>query len=452
MPHLPDEPIPSEAALPGWFQAGEKPPAAWRIGTEHEKFGFTANLQPLSYSGGEVNIQAILRALTTFGWEPAYDHGLPIALTRGRESITLEPGGQLELSGAPQADIHGTAAELRRHFAELRQVSEPLGVTWAGLGLHPFATPSVLEMVPKTRYKIMSRYLPTRGADALKMMFTTCTVQANIDFASEADMARKMRAAQLLSPFVAALFCNSSLTPYDEPALMSRRYAVWCAVDPDRCGLLPALFANEPFTYEKWTQYVLDVPMFVVARGDTYHEATQITFRRFLREGFAGERATWFDWERHVASIFTEVRLKRYIELRGADMNREDMVLALPALWKGLLYDEAALEESLLWIAGPSLAEYQALQAVVAREGLQGTFRGRPLAAWGQELVNRAAAGLERQNRRDAAGRTEAVYLEPLREVCAAGVSPARVLLNRWGGHHRTPESMRELAAAARVA
>ena len=352
------EPVPvgSVADLVAFARAGEKPRADWRVGTEHEKIGVrSADLRPVPFEGddGIAGVLAAVAAVT--GWSEVREGGALIALEGDGASITLEPGGQLELSGAPLRTIFETCAEFHRHLDVIRQVSEPRGIVWLALGANPFHDVDEMPRVPKARYAMMRRYLPPRGDLALHMMHLSATVQANFDYGSEADMAAKLRTAMGVSPLVSALFANSSLYLRKPSGFITRRVHIWRHVDPDRCGMLPFVF--EPgLDYEKYVQWALDVPMFFVLHDGDYRHANGLTFRRYLAEGHEGKRATLQDWNLHLTTLFPEVRLKQFLEVRGADAVPPGLTCALPAVWKGILYDAGRLRRRLASSspAGPS--------------------------------------------------------------------------------------------------
>lgn len=380
---------------------------------------------------GEAGVKRILLELCErYGWIPEreYADGEVIALRRGDASITLEPGAQLELSGAPVRTIHETSAEFQEHMAELRALSDELGIVWLGLGFHPFARQDQLPWVPKLRYGVMKRYLPTRGAKALDMMRRTSTVQANLDYESEADAVRKLRVALALSPVITAMFANSPFVEGRATGERSHRAAVWLDVDPDRAGLLPFAWSDD-FGYRDYVEWALDVPMFLVKRGGKILENTGQTFREFLRDGFGGTRATRSDWKMHLNTLFPEVRLKSTIEVRGADSQATSMVCALPALVKGLLYDELALAQAEKLIAGLDHETVAAARPAIAARALRATLAGRPLTEWAREVLAIAEGGLRRLGHLDPQGQDETIHLAQLRTLVAEGLCPADALL-----------------------
>lgn len=414
------------------FHESLKPASQWRVGTEAEKFGVVENgFAPLPYAG-TCSVQSVLDALVAqFGWQPEreYEGGEVIALKRGEASITLEPGAQLELSGAPFASIHDTRAEWSEHIAELRSIGKSLGIAWLGLGFQPFALQREMPSVPKLRYGVMREYLPQRGSMGLDMMRRTCTVQANLDYSSEADAMRKLRVALALSPIVTAMFANSPLYEGAPSGERSRRARVWLDTDPDRTGLLPFMW-DATATFARYIEWALDVPMFLVKRGSQVVHNTGQTFRAFMRDGFAGTQATADDWLAHLGTLFPEVRLKKTLEIRGADSLPYDLTPALPALCKGLFYDETALLRAEALVARVTYEEAERARSEIAARGLAAELGGRPLLELARELEDIGRTGLANLQSRacDARG-DEGVYLDPLKELLARSECPADALL-----------------------
>jgi glutamate--cysteine ligase len=429
-----EAPIESVDRLVEFLRRSEKPTELWKVGTEHEKIGLlTPELRPVPYEGPR-GVAALLEAVAaTDGWQRVREGENVIALSKDRASITLEPGGQLELSGAPLRTIHETCSEFNGHLATMKRVCEPLGIVWLGLGMHPLHGVPEIPSMPKSRYRIMRSYLPSRGSLALEMMFVTATVQANYDFSDEADMVAKLRTALAVSPIVSAVFANSSLSEGKATGFVSRRLHIWQHTDPDRTGLLP--FAFEPdFGYRRYIEWALDVPMFFVVRRGSYHPAGGMTFRRFLREGWAGERASFADFDRHLTTLFPEVRLKHVIEVRGADAVPPGLTCSLPAIWKGILYDAQAREAAFELVAAASHDEREAARAEVARRGLAARYADRPMLELASALAVIAREGLRRiahPGRRDP---DETPFLEPVFEQLATGASPGQIVLDRWEG------------------
>jgi glutamate--cysteine ligase len=426
-------PITSARQLAGWFAAGSKPRADWRIGTEHEKFGFRRDdLSPPPYEPG--GIRAMLDGLAALGWEPILDRGNPIGLKRGDASVSLEPGGQFELSGAPLATMHEAAAELADHLREVRAVAEPLGLGFAPLGFHPLATREQMPWMPKGRYEIMRNYMPRVGSMGLDMMLRTCTVQVNLDFGDEADMVEKLRVSLALQPLATALFANSPFADGKPNGYRTLRGKVWTDTDPDRTGI-PAVAFEDGFGFERFADWVLDVPMYFIMREGQWIDAAGMSFRAFLEgraEKLRGHAATMGDWADHVTTVFTDVRLKRFLEMRGADAGAPAFLNALPAFWVGLIYDDAAQKAARALTRGWSVAEMRALREAVPKAGLTATIGGRSLQDVARDVMAIARGGLV------ARGLGEASFLDPLDAVVATGQTQADRWLERcatvWGG------------------
>ncbi|GGH11800.1 glutamate--cysteine ligase [Alsobacter metallidurans] len=435
-------PIESRAELVAWFEQGNKPASEFRLGTEHEKFGFYAHDHaPVPYAGAR-GVEAILKGLESrIGWEPILDGEAIIGLAdpMGGGAISLEPGGQFELSGAPVETLHETRSELVQHMEAVNSVAGQIGVRFLGLGHSPVWTREQTPVMPKQRYGIMRRYMPQVGSRGLDMMFRTCTVQVNLDFASEADMVRKLRVSVALQPIATALFANSPFTEGKPNGFKTVRSEIWRDTDNDRSGMIPFAF-EDGMGFERYVDYALDVPMYFVKRGDHYHDVAGASFRDLLDGKLAqlpGERATISDWANHLSTLFPEVRLKRYLEMRGADMGTSDMVVALPAFWVGLLYDEAALDQAWQLVKGWTADDRQALRDAVPRQALDATVAGRSVRDVAREVLALARQGLARRARLDD-GQDETRYLAPLDEVVATGRTRADVLLEQfhgaWGG------------------
>jgi glutamate--cysteine ligase len=428
-----ERPIGSVTELADWLRAGEKEPERFRIGAEYEKVGLLSDtLEPVPYEGPRGIGRVLERIAELDGWAPVEERGALVALEKDGASITIEPGGQLELSGLPLRTLHETRAELRHHLEVLRRASEPLGLVWLGLGYSPLVALGDAPRMPKERYRIMRQYLPTRGKLALHMMHLTATVQANVDFSDEADMVRKMRAATAVTPIVSAIFANSPLAEGRPSGFVSRRLDIWRDTDPDRCGLLHFVF-DPDFGYARYVEWTLDVPMFFVVRDGTYFPTPGVSFREFLREGWRGHRARLRDFATHLTTLFPEVRLKRVIELRGADAQSEPLSCAVPALWKGLLYDAQAAEAALALVADWGSAEREEALRQAARSGLAGRAGSRGLLDLARELVSIGSAGLDRLAAAEGGG-DERRFLDPVREQVELGKSPGQVVLERWEG------------------
>ncbi len=434
-------PIESRADLVAVFANGEKPRPAWRIGTEHEKFVFRlADRRAPSYDepGG---IRDLLLGFTRFGWEPVEEGGRIIALAGPDGGISLEPAGQLELSGAPLRTIHETCAEVGRHLFQCRELGEEFGLGFLGLGFHPTAARADLPVMPKGRYAIMFRHMPKVGSLGLDMMLRTCTTQVNLDYASEADMVRKFRVSLALQPVATAIFANSPFTEGKPNGFRSLRAHVWTDTDPARTGMLPFVF-EEGFGYERYADYALDVPMYFVYRDGRYIDCAGESFRAFL-DGrlpqLPGERPTRGDWKDHLSTAFPEVRMKSFLEMRGADGGPQGRICALPAFWVGLLYDGSALDAAWDLVKGWSREDREALRLAAPRHGLEApTPCGRTMQALACDVLEIAEAGLQRRAALDAGGASEAGFLEPLWETVRSGQTLADRWLARfhgpWGG------------------
>ena len=437
--NAPDTPIESRRQLIDYIAGGAKPdPAEWRIGMEHEKFGFDLKtLRPLPYDG-PAGIRAMLEGLTRFGWEPVREGGNVIALARDKESVTLEPGGQLELSGAPLVTLHENCKELNRHLSEVKEISGELGVGFMGLGFNPKWRRDDIPMMPKGRYNIMRAYMPKRGSLGLDMMFRTCTVQVNLDFADEADMIRQMRVGLALQPICTALFANSPFTEGKPNGFLTFRSHIWTDTDPDRTGMLP--FAFEPgFGFERYVDYLLDVPMYFVYRKGRYIDVSGKSFRDFMAgklHNEVGDVPRLIDFADHLTTAFPEVRLKRYIEMRGADAGPWWRLCALPALWVGLMYDKQSLAEAADLVKDWTQAERERLRADVPKQGLATPFRKGTVLDIARDMVRIAGDGLRRRGKLSDAGENEDLFLDSLRAILAKGKTPADELLElyrtRW--------------------
>jgi glutamate--cysteine ligase len=441
---------PSE--LVDYFRAAEKPESEFRIGTEHEKIGIReGTLAPIPYAGPG-GIAALLGEIERqHGFTPLLDGENVVGLEKDGTSITLEPGGQLELSGAPLRTLEETCREFTEHVAMIKQVSERFGIAWLGLGIHPLAKVEEIPRVPRERYRIMREYLVERGELALTMMHATGTVQVNLDFSSAGDAARKLRLALAIQPVVTALFANSSISGGGPNGFESRRAWVWRHTDPDRCGLLPFVFSEEwdgESAYRLYAEWALDVPMMFVQRGGTHLPIRGETFRRHLERRSGSHRPTIGDWHVHLTTLFPEVRLKRVIEVRGADCVGPGAICALPAFWKGLLYDAEALDAAYRRISAWTFAGVDRMHASVAREGLSAAAPDAPVLEVAREVLRLSASGLSRLGARPGVAPAEGRFLDPLLEIAERGKSPARVLLEHWEG--RFAQRMDRLVEYAR--
>ena len=436
-------PLRTRDELVAWFEQGCKPKSRFRIGTEHEKFAFTvAGCRPVPYEGRH-GIRAVLDGMQAMlGWEPITEgpNIIGLADVTGGGAISLEPGGQFELSGAPLETVHQTSAELAAHLAQLREVARPLGVNFMSLGMTPDWTRADMPMMPKGRYRIMTAYMPKVGSLGLDMMYRTCTVQTNLDFSSEADMVKKLRVSLALQPVGTALFANSPFTEGRPNGFLSFRSEIWRDTDNQRAGTLP--WAFEPgMGFERWVDYALDVPMYFLKRGDAYIDVAGQSFRDLMAgrlPGRPGEHATISDWANHVSTIFPEVRLKRYLEMRGSDAGQWRRLPALPALWVGLLYDDASLDAAWDIVKDWTAEERQKLRDDVPKLGFGATIRGCSLLDLARQSLALAREGLARRRRLDAAGRDETCHLVPLEEFVERGRTPAEEMLEKfhgpWGG------------------
>lgn len=429
--------------LVAWIEAGCRPASEFKIGTEHEKFPFRrADLSPVAYEGPD-GIRALLEGMQALlGWEPILDAGKIIGLydVTGGGAISLEPGGQFELSGAPLDNVHQTCSELHAHLAQVREIAEPLGIGFLGLGMSPKWTLAETPVMPKGRYGIMTRYMPKVGTRGLDMMYRTCTVQANLDFSSEADMVTKMRVGLALQPIATALFANSPFTEGKPNGFLSARSEIWRDTDNDRAGMLPFAF-EDGFGFEAYVDYALDVPMYFVKRGETYHDVAGASFRDLMAgrlEQLPGELPTMSDWANHLSTIFPEVRLKRFLEMRGADGGPTNRICALPSFWGGIYYDAESLDAAWELVKGWTAEQRQALRDAVPREGLRATVAGRSVLDVAKDALALASAGLKRRKRLNWLGEDETVHLKPLLRVVEDERTLAEDLLARfdgpWGG------------------
>ncbi len=437
-------PIERVDELVSYLAAGCKPKDKWRIGTEHEKFPFYVDgNRPVPY-GGERGIKALLEGMQRLlGWEPIVDAGHIIGLVEptGQGAISLEPGGQFELSGAPVETIHQTCRESNAHLAQLREVAEPLGIRFLGLGASPKWTLAETPRMPKSRYDIMTAYMPKVGSQGLDMMYRTCTIQVNLDFASEADMRRKMQVSLRLQPLATALFASSPFTEGRPNGLRSWRGDIWRDTDNQRSGIPEFCFSPE-FGFADYVEWALDVPMYFIIREGRYFDATHVTFRQFmggaLRNEVADGMPTIGDWANHLSTLFPDVRLKRFLEMRGADGGPWRRICALPAFWVGLLYDEAALDAAEALTRDWSFAEVIAMRNAVPTEALATPFRNAALRDVAREVLDISRRGLAARARRNREGSDETGYLAPLDEVVARGTTSAEEMLTawrtRWGG------------------
>jgi glutamate--cysteine ligase len=428
-------PIESVDQLVEEFHLAGKPRERWTIGTEYEKLVIDPRTgQAVPFSGAR-GIETLLRELSErFDWEPQEESGRTIALRRGKASITLEPGGQVELSGEPYRTLHETREELAAHVHELATIGSELDIAFVGLGIQPVSTLDEIEWVPKQRYAIMREYMPRVGTLGHRMMKQTATVQANIDYADEADAMRKLRIGMATAPLVNAIFANSCISENRLNGQMSYRGYIWTDTDRARCGLLPFAF-RAGASFRDYVGWALDVPLYFVLRGGQYRtEVTGVPFRKFLETGLDGRPATLDDWRLHLTTLFPEVRLKGYIELRSADSQPPARVLGLPALVKGVFYEPDCLDAADDLVKRWSFEDCRALYAEVTRRSMGARMKGIPVLELARELGAIADEGLRRQRAVDGEGRDERLYLEPVRELLSGGRSPAQVVAERWSG------------------
>src|SRR6478752_9239534 len=422
-------PIESRADLLSAFEGGAKPRQTWRIGTEHEKFVYhTADHRAPSYDepGG---IRDLLMGLTEYGWKPVIENGNVIALSGADGNISLEPAGQFELSGAALETLHQTCAEAARHLEQCKTVGERLGLGFLGLGMWPDKTRDELPRMPRGRYAIMLNYMPKVGGLGLDMMLRTCTIQVNLDYSSEADMVKKFRVGLALQPVATALFANSPFTEGKPNGFLSYRSHIWSDTDPHRTGMLPFVF-EDGFGYERYCDYALDVPMYFVYRDGKYIDAAGQSFRDFLAgklPALPGELPTASDWTDHLSTAFPEVRLKSFLEMRGADGGPWNRICALPALWVGLLYDDAALDAAWELVRHWTMDQREALRSAVPRLALDAPLPGGgKLKDIAGEVLDIARAGLTARGRLNESGDNETGFLAPLDEIVESGIVPAQ--------------------------
>lgn len=432
-------PVESFAELVSYFESGCKPKSAWRIGAEHEKFVFRkSDLTRPAYEDTD-GIKALLTGLKRFGWVGVYENETLIGLTRNGASVSLEPGGQFELSGAPLNSIHEICEETGQHLYEVKQVANELDLGFLGAGFSPLWTREETPVMPKGRYDIMRAYMPKVGSMGLDMMLRTCTVQANLDFSSEADMVQKFRVSLALQPLATALFAASPFTEGKPNGYLSKRANVWTDTDNDRTGMLDFVF-EDGFGFERYAKYALDVPMYFVKRED-YIDASGQNFKAFMRgelPAFMGQKPTMNDWADHLTTLFPEVRLKKYLEMRGADSGPWNRICALPALWAGLLYDQTALDAASDLISAFDSASRNDLRNRVAKTGLKGDVAGRPVKDWAKDMLEIARLGLKGRNMMSGGLVDERGYLDVLIDIAESGITPAEHMLEayhgRWAG------------------
>ena len=437
-------PLSSAQELTDYLAEGCKPVEQFRIGTEHEKFAFfRKDNSPVPYFG-DASISALLKGMQEkLGWEPIIDEGNVIGLgePNGMGAISIEPGGQFELSGAPLENLHETCKESNQHLATVREIAEPMGIRFLGIGGSPLWTLEETPRMPKSRYNIMTRYMPKVGSQGLDMMYRTCTIQVNLDFSSEADMRRKMRVSMKLQSLATALFASSPFTEGKPNGLLSWRGEIWRDTDNQRSGPLDFTFKDD-FTFSDYVEWALDVPMYFVVRDGKYHDCTHVTFRQFMGGALKGEIAEWEptmgDWTNHLSTLFPDVRLKRFLEMRGADGGPWRRICALPAFWVGLLYDEEALSAADALTKDWSFEDVVALRDAVPSKGLNTSVAGHGLLDIARETLSISRLGLKNRNRLNGDGQDESVFLSSIEEVLAKKTTLADDMLalyhGRWGG------------------
>jgi len=443
--HVADTLISDRTQLVDYIASGEKPAQDWRIGTEHEKFGFRLDdLRPPTFDGDR-GIEALLKGLTRFGWEAIEERigegpGRVIALSKDGASVTLEPAGQLELSGAAVETLHQTCTEVGSHLREVKQVADELQLGFLGMGFQPKWRRDEMPWMPKGRYQIMKSYMPRVGQLGLDMMTRTCTVQVNLDYASEADMVKKFRVSLALQPVATALFADSPFTEGKPNGFQSYRSHIWTDTDADRTGMLDFVF-EDGFGYERYVDYILDVPMYFSYRDGIYHDASGKSFRDFMQgrlDVLPGALPTLRDWSDHLTTAFPEVRMKKFLEMRGADSGPWNRICALPAFWVGLLYDDAALDAAWDLVKDFSLQERHALRDGVPKQALKLPFRGGSVRDLAREAVKIAIGGLQRRARLNSKGVDESGFLDALVEIVEANETPAERKLalfhGEWNG------------------
>ena len=420
-----------------WFEAGCKPKNLFRIGTEHEKFVYKLNsLKPVSYNEPS-GIKNILKSLVRFGWVEVSESGNIIALRKDNQSITLEPGGQLELSGAPLENIHQTCSEVNEHLKQVKIIGNELNIGFLGVGARLEGKLASDLWMPKPRYKIMKDYMPLVGNLGLEMMADTCTVQANLDYSSEQDMRRKLKTSFILQPIVTALFASSPIEKMKPSKYISRRAAIWFDVDKDRCGT-PKFIFDENLSFESWVDYALKVPMYFIKRNGQYINCAGASFEKFMLgqlEQLPNEKPTILDWEDHLSTIFTEIRLKQYIEFRGADAGPWKSLCALPALWVGLLYDSESLNEAESLAKSWSFDMYKKAYEEVPVKGLDLIINKRSINDHAKDLIAISKRGLKKRNFLDGTGNDESGYLNQLEEITHTGNSQAKKMLSMWNNN-----------------
>jgi len=438
-----NDPVTNKDILLCYMHDGCKAPEAWRIGTEHEKFAYDLEtLKPLPYEG-EKSIRNLLEALQRFDWEPVLENGNIIALKKSDgSSVTLEPAGQLELSGAAVETIHQTCYEVNQHLSQVKTVAREMDIGFLGLGYQPKWPRTDMPWMPKGRYKIMREYMPKKGSMGLEMMQATCTVQVNLDFDSEETMIQMFRIALALQPIATALWANSPFKESKPSGFLSYRSHVWTDTDPDRCGMLDFVF-DDDFGFERYVDYILDVPMYFIYRDGKYLDVSGKSFRDYMAgklDGFEGQYPTIKDWEDHMSTAFPEVRLKKFLEMRGADGGPWARLCALSAFWVGLLYDDEARNAAWDLIEDWSVEEISALRDNVPQTALKTPFRNRTVREIALDVLLIARKGLKNRARFDSAGMDETHFLKPMNRIAESGFTPAEELLSAY--EHRWEQNV----------
>ena len=427
-------PIESKQQLIDYIASGSKPENAWSIGTEHEKFGFCVeSLRPVPYAG-ERSINAILVAMQEYGWSPMMEGDTIIGLLKDGQSVTLEPGGQLELSGAMRKTLHETCGEVASHLKLAKAVSEKLGIGFLGTGFNPKTAREDVPIMPKGRYGIMLNYMPKKGSLGLDMMLRTSTIQVNLDYSDEADMVKKFRVSLALQPIATALFASSPFTDGKPNGYLSYRSHIWTDTDPDRCGILPFVF-EDGMGFEAYVDHVLDVPMYFVYRDGKYIDVAGQSFRDFLRgelPGLPGQKPIMQDWEDHMSTLFPEVRLKKFLEVRGADGGTWNKICALPALWTGLFYDQASLDAAWDLVKDWTHEDHEYLRANVPAKALGTPFREGTVLDIAKQMVALSSDGLKRRARTNSTGEDERIFLGPLTTILTRGQTVAEEMLTKY--------------------
>ncbi|MCY3878702.1 MAG: glutamate--cysteine ligase [Rhodobacteraceae bacterium] len=446
IPQTGGEPVESYDQLVEYCAAGSKPASDWRIGTEHEKFGFIeATGQPLPYSG-DCSIRVLLQGLRDeFGWGEICEAGNIIGLQKDGANISLEPGGQLELSGAPLKTLHETCDEVNEHLRQVRSLADRIGARFVGIGAAPDWHHDEMPVMPKGRYRLMTDYMRQVGIFGVAMMYRTCTVQVNLDYSSEADMVRKLRVGLALQPLATALFANSPYFEGRRTGLLSTRSRFWRDLDADRTGMLPFVF-DEGFGFQAWTDYALDVPMYFVYRDGVYHDALGQSFRDFMQgrlPALPGEKPLMSDWADHLTTIFPEARVKRFIELRGADAGPWRSLCALPAFWTGIFYHQPALDAAWDMVKNWDSETREGLRVVAGQRGFEGEFNGIHIGKSAESALALATEGLKARAAQGVGGMVpdETHFLNSLHDSIETGLTPAEELMHRvdaeWDGDLR---------------